>query len=446
MPDPSSTFGLSARAGRTTAQPINYLIATALAKENLISLAAGLVDQETLPTTELAAIAAELLGDGVAGRQSLQYGSTAGLPELRTGLLEWMCELDGVRPGALSLTPENVVVSSGSQQLLFILTDILVDPGDIVITGWPSYFVYTGVLRAAGAEVRGVDLDEDGMIPEALEATLAGIEAEGKLDRVKIVCVCDYYQNPTGITLSADRRGRILDIVRAWSKDHLICLIEDAAYRELHAADVRPPETFKSLEADNRQVVFTSTISKPFSPGLRTGYAFLPEALVEPVLNQKGNHDFGSSNFNQHLIWRALRDGLYGRHVDHLRRRYDQKREAMLAALGKHLGGLAPGIRWTHPTGGLYVYVTLPEDVDTGGDGPLFQAALDEGVLYVPGQFCYVPDATRPVPRNQLRLTHGTVDETAIDEGVRRLGRAVARVLGRGAYAPAVGERGARTP
>jgi len=432
-------FRFSAKAGRTVPQPINYMLGPILQREGMISLAAGLVDQQTLPASGVARLSGEMLADEPTGRQSLQYGSTAGLPQLRQELLDYLCRLDGLTPEQLSLTADNLVVGSGSQQLLYIVTDVLVDPGDIVITAWPSYFVYTATIVSLGASVRAVDIDDGGMIPEALAELLEQLKRGGELGRVKIVYLCDYFQNPTGITLSPERRQRILEIVRSYSTADRICLLEDAAYQELSVDGPAVPPTIKSYERDNAQVVLAKTFSKPFSPGLRLGYAVLPDELVEPVLNQKGNHDFGSSNFLQHLLLRALRSGLYAEHVPMLRRQYAVKRDAMLSALETHLGAEPEGVSWTRPGGGLYVFLTLPEGMDTGRDADLFAAALDEGVLYVPGEHCYGPDPRREVPRNRIRLTFGSVDEPSIAEGVARLARAIKKVAGK--RAPGLGHR-----
>ncbi len=424
-----SGFRFSAKAARTATQPINFLVELALHDKDgkLISLAAGLVDEQTLPADEVRRLTGELLADEVLGRKALQYGTTAGLAELRETILDYVCNLDGVTSGELSLTPDNVIVASGSQQLLYIITDILVDPGDIVITEWPSYFVYTGALVSLGASVRAVEMDDEGMSTDTLKSTLEDLKRSGDLERVKIVYLCDYYQNPTGITLSQRRREELLAIVRSYSTGHRICILEDAAYREL-SCEGPAPRSIKSYEHDNAQVVLAQTFSKPFSPGLKTGYAILPDEMVEPVLNQKGGHDFGSSNFAQHILLRAMRSGVYAEHVEILKRRYKAKRDATLKALEENLGDFEPErTSWTLPGGGLYVYLTLPERFDTGPEEDLFNAAMDEGVLYVPGEYCYGPDPRRKPERNHIRLTFGTVDEQAIGEGVARLARAVRR-------------------
>ena len=417
-------FGFSARAARTVPQPINYLITAGLRDKNLISLAAGLVDSGTLPTEELIELTTQVMRDPACNRLSLNYGDTCGLIALRERVLEHIHELDGVSAADLNINVDNVLLGSGSQQLLYFVSDVLLDPGDIVITEWPTYFVYTSVLTSLGASVRAVEMDEQGMRMDSLEETLRELKRSGEIKRLKIVYTVDYYQNPTGITLSADRRPRLLELVREYSTDHRICLLEDAAYREL-AGEGQAPATIKSYERDNAQVVLAQTFSKPFSPGLRTGYAILPDDLAKAVGNSKGNCDFGSSNFTQHLLWQAMRTGVYQKHAETLRKRYRAKRDCMLAALDRAFQGFEGEISWTRPGGGLYVWVTLPEGMDSNKGSDLFETCLAQGVLYVPGEYCFGPDPRRQAPTNQFRLTYGTVDEAAIEEGIARLAKAV---------------------
>ncbi|MBI1372079.1 MAG: aminotransferase class I/II-fold pyridoxal phosphate-dependent enzyme [Phycisphaera sp.] len=423
MVEERTSFRFSQRATRATEQPIGYLMTMAVDHPELISLAAGLVDNATLPGDESRAILTKMLSDERAAQAALQYGTTEGHAQLRRVLLEHMAGLDGLTPEDFDASPDDVVVTTGSQQLLFLITDVLVDPGDIVITEWPSYFVYTGALKAMGAEVRCVDIDEHGMIPEKLDALLAELAHAGDLHRVKIVYTVDYHQNPSGITLRADRRPRLLEIVQRYSAEHRILLLEDAAYRELTYEGTAPP-AIKTYDTDNKSVALLQTFSKPFSPGLKTGYGLLPRDLAERVLIQKGSHDFGSANICQHLLLRAMTEGVYAQHVKLLCKAYAAKRDAMLAALDEHLGDV-DGVTWTRPSGGLYVWLTLPEGVDTGRGASLIDKAIAEGVLYVPGVYSYPDDATRTKPTNQMRLSFGLPGEAQIVEGIARLARAI---------------------
>ena len=428
----STSFALSSRAMRTGDQPIGFLITTALANPHVISLAAGLVDYETLPCPETRALMAELLTDDATGRARLNYGTTLGLPALRQSLLKHLARLDRQSTEEFNASADQIVVTNGSQQLLALLTEALVDPGDIVITAWPSYFVYTGVLVTAGADVRCVDIDDQGMVPEELDKLLEQIERAGQLHRVKIVYIVSYHDNPTGVTLSEARRPEILRIVKRYSREHRILLLEDAAYREL-TFEGEPPRSIRrsesSEERDDQQVALLQTFSKPFAPGFKVGYGLLPRELVEKVGLLKDNLDFGTANLSQHLVLRAMTSGLYEKHVAMLRRRYHEKATCMLEAICEHLGNYCPAeTHWTRPRGGLYVWLTLPERIDTTRTGPLFTAAVREGVLYVPGSYCYGPDPTRKTPKNTIRLSFGTATLDHIREGVERLGKAIRQI------------------
>lgn len=396
-----------------------------MSNPGIISLAAGLVDYETLPSAETRELVASLLTDDAVGRARLNYGTTLGLPALRQELIHHLARLDGQTPEQFGASADQVVVSNGSQQLLALLTDALVDPGDIVITAWPSYFVYTGVLVTAGAEVRCVDCDEKGMIPEKLDALLGQIEKEGKLGRVKIVYVVDYHDNPMAVTLSEDRRPKLLEVVRRYSKSHRILLLEDAAYREL-TFEGEPPKSIRYYDPQLRHVALLQTFSKPFAPGFKVGYGLLPRDLVDKISLMKDNLDFGTANLNQHVMLRAMTSGLYDRHAAMLRRRYHEKAAAMLESLEEHLGDFAPGeLHWTHPRGGLYVWLTLPKGFDTARTSPLFARCVKEGVIYVPGAYCFGPDPTRTVPKNTMRLSFGTATIEHVREGVKRLSNAI---------------------
>jgi len=335
-----------------------------------------------------------------------------------------VASLDGLTVDQLNATPENVIISSGSQQLLFILSDIFIDPGNIVIMAWPSYYVYTGTLQSMGAEVRTVEMDEAGIRTDDLENVLQSLAAEGKLQKVKILYLQTYHQNPTGLTLSAERRPIVVDLVKKYSTNHKILILEDAACRELTYEGQQLP-SIKKYDPTNEFVLVTHTFSKTFAPGVRTGYALLPNDLVKPFMLQKGNHDFGSGSFCQHLLLAAMKKGVYQKHLAALCTRYTAKRDAMLEALEENLGGPSGTIRWHKPSGGLYVYLTFPETIDTGQDGQLFQAALNEGVLYLPGEFCFGPDPTRRTPRNTMRLCFGKVSIEQIRQGIVRLAKAI---------------------
>ena len=420
-------LSLSVKSARTTEQPISYYMQQALENPDLISLAAGLVDQDSLPVAEAARAVAEIMADPDAGRAALQYGTTAGLPSLRERVWHHVARLDGIAPDAYGLDSDDVVITTGSQQLLYLLNEVLLDPGDIVIAEAPSYFVHHGVLISHGVRVLTVPMDEHGLRTDALEALLESLAARGALDRLKLIYTCDYYQNPSGLTLSLERRRRLVELARRFSRRHRILILEDAAYRELGFAP-RGSASVKSFDDGNRHVIYAGTFSKPCAPGLKTGYALLPRELVAALLSIKGGHDFGSGNFAQHLVDRLMENGSYDRHVTELRHVYRDKCAAMLAALTEQFGDW-PEVRWTRPEGGMFIWLTLA-DVDTGPSGPLLAAALEQGMLYVPGEFCHVPDDNGQLPRNEMRLCYGVEPPERLREAIRRLRRAADAACG----------------
>ena len=423
---------LSRRAGRTAENPIGYLMHQAVANPDLISLAAGLVDQESLPADETLATLTELLSDRDAARRALQYGTTQGHERLRELVVERLERLEGCLAREMGVDAGHVVITTGSQQFLQLISDVLFDPGDIVLMGSPDYFVYMGVLTGLGVRVIGVPLDEHGIVTEALDETLDHLDRAGQLERVKLVYCCSYSQNPSGVTLAPERRTRILDIVRKWSRFGRIFLLEDAAYRELYYS-AQAPRSIRSFDSRGETVILTQTFSKPYSPGLKIGYSVLPDDLLGPVLREKGNHDFGSANFNQHLLARVMESGRYEEHVAKLREIYRAKLRAMLHSLEQEFSRLDVEAQWTRPAGGLYVWLTLPESMDTGRSGQLFQRCLEKSVLYVPGEYCFpgerLDHGPCPLggPSHTMRLSFGVQPVDGIREGIARLAAAVAQ-------------------
>ncbi|QJW96299.1 aminotransferase-like domain-containing protein [Frigoriglobus tundricola] len=415
----------SGKSNRTTDSPISYFIKKAIETPGLISFAAGLVDEGSLPVDDVRVAAAEILADPLTGRAALQYGSTQGLPELREQVLQLVCTADGVKPADVNLTAADVCITTGSQQLLYLLGEVLFDPGDIVITEAPSYFVFHSLLVSHGTKVLTVPMDAAGMRVDELEALLERLRRSGDLARVRGIYTVDYFQNPTGLTLAVERRKRLVELARRFSTDHRIIVLEDAAYRELRFTGGDLPSV-KRFDTTNEFVVYTGTFSKPCAPGLKTGYAILPPDLMAPILHLKGSHDFGSANLSQHIAARLIASGAYARHAEELRAVYRHKRDVMLNALGAEFADF-PAASWTVPDGGFYVWLTL-DGIDTGPNGPLVPAALEAGVLYVPGEFGHVPDESGSSPSNECRLCFGVATTEQVTEGIRRLRKACAAV------------------
>jgi len=420
---------LSELGRRTEAPPISWLMAEALARPQLISLAAGFTDNESLPVKEVRRLLERILSSPRTGQPALQYGITPGDDVLRRLTSRRLRLLDGQPAGRRAYTPERMVVTNGSQQMLYMVTEALCDPGDIVLVEDPSYFVYLGILQSHGVRARGIRMEQDGLDLRRLEEVLAGLRRTGELRRVKLLYLVTYYQNPTGRTTSYAKKVGALKLLRKYeaAAGHPIFLLEDAAYRELRFAgeDVK---SSLAIQGSLERVVYAGTYSKPFASGARVGFGLMPEPVLTPVLRIKGNHDFGSSNLLQQLLAGALASGLYQKHLAVLRRRYAYKARLMRAALREHF---PPEVEWEEPSGGLYFWARLPERLKSGSTSRVFRTALRRNLLYVPGELCYADDPTRRKPNHEMRLSFGGATEANVSKGIARLGAVLRECLGR---------------
>jgi len=363
-------------------------MSTALSQPRLISLAAGFTDQVTLPVEETRAIMEELLGSAKSGSVTLQYGTTLGDPILRELTASRLQLLDGNTALSSIATAERMIITNGSQQLLYMVTEALCDPGDIVLVEDPSYFVYLGILQSHGVRTKGVRMQPDGLDLAHLEELLTTLQREKQLHRLKLLYLVSYYQNPTGLTTSFEKKIGALKLLRRFERaaGHTLYLLEDAAYRELR---------FRGED-------------------------------VKSALAIKGNHDFGSSNLLQQLLARALGSDLYERHLAVLRNRYAQKAKVTRKALQQHF---PPSVRWREPEGGLYFWPRLPHPLTSGTRSRFFHEALRKEVLYVPGELCYADDRDRRKPNNEMRLSFGAASEGNLRAGIERLGQVLQKLL-----------------
>lgn len=423
---PPAEFSFSERTKFSRDQPISYLMHKALSRPELISLAAGFVDQDSLPVDATRHAFEKVFSDSKQAKMALQYGTTAGYLPLREAVLNRWLIADKQTPEETGLNADRVVMTAGSNQLLHLITEALCDPGDIVLCTAPTYFVYLGILKSMGIRAVSVDLDEEGMIPESLQERLEALDTAGLLPKVKAIYVVSYYDNPANVNLAKSRRPAIVELAKRYSQHHRIAVFEDAAYRDLRYSGEDLP-SLRSFDESGDTVAIAQTFSKSFSPGIRVGYGILPEDLVGPACNLKGNLDFGSPNLAQQLMTVVLEDGLFEGQVATLRQTYQVKLQAMLEAAEEYFSDL-PGVHWYTPTGGLYVWLTLPENVDTGPDGKLFDLAMDEGMLYVPGQYAY-PSEPHPPAKNTIRLSYGVQSPERIREGMKLLAHAVQKIL-----------------
>ncbi|EEF60545.1 putative transcriptional regulator, GntR family [Pedosphaera parvula Ellin514] len=322
-----------------------------------------------------------------------------------------------------------MIITNGSQQMLYMVTEAMCDEGDVVIVEDPTYFVYLGILQSRGIKGRGVRIEEDGLSLEHLEQVLESLKKSGEIKRLKMLYLVSYFQNPSGVTTSYEKKVGALKLLRKYEKaaGHPIFLLEDAAYRELRfkGEDVKSALSAKGFA---NRVIYAGTYSKPFATGTRVGFGILPDPVYTAVIRIKGNHDFGTSNLLQQLLVKALSSGRYEEHLTALQKRYAKKAKGMLVAMKQYFPA---EVQWWEPLGGLYYWARVPQALKTGVKSKLFQKALAKDVLYVPGELCYANDPTRRKPENAMRISFGGGTEQNIQLGIERLGGVLREMLGK---------------
>jgi 2-aminoadipate transaminase len=364
-------------------------------RPGLVSLAGGSPYLQSLPLDRLAATAAVIIAD--EGLTALQYGSGQGTEELRTQVCEVMAA-----EGILDALPQNVVITAGSQSAQDVATKVFCNPGDVVLVENPTYVGALNTFEAYQVQVETVEMDSAGLVPDLLEAKIKALQAAGK--SIKFLYTIPNFNNPSGITLAAERRQQVVDICRKAN----ILVLEDNPYGLLRF-DGEPLAPLRA--ANPADVIYMGSFSKIFAPGLRIGWALVPEHLQRRYYLASEAVTLCPPTLNQMLVSAYLRDYDWKGQIETYRGLYAERCRAMLAALEDHMPA---GASWTSPEGGFFVWVTLPEGVDTY---PLLKKAIDAGVVFIPGA-AFTPSAE---PSNKLRLAFSAVPPDAIAEGVRRL-------------------------
>ncbi len=370
-------------------------------RPDIISFAGGLPDPETFPREELAQIANKLLRENY--RNVLQYGISEGSQTLRRALIDWL------QPQGLKLDMEQVLVTTASQQGLDMLAKAFIDPGDVIFCGLPTYLGAIQAFSLFQADKIGVPLEEDGMDLDVLEKRIA--EARQVKKALKAIYVIPDFQNPTGITMSLAKRKRLLDIARR--EDLLI--FEDNPYGQLRFAGEAIP-SLKSMDTDGR-VILLLTFSKLLAAGLRLAVLIADTDVIEVLIRVKQATDLCTSKLTQHLAARYFLDCDVEDHLKVLRERYRCKRNAMLTSLERYIPA-EEGISWTRPEGGLFLWVRLPEGIDTE---EMFPRAVEHKVAYVIGRAFHVDGSGE----NTMRLSFSVNPEVEIEEGIKRLSEVV---------------------
>lgn len=382
----------AARTAGLSASEVRALFAVA-SRPEVVSLAGGMPFVSALPTELVTGAIDRLLRE--RGPVALQYGSGQGAPELREQILEVMA-LEGIRGSV-----DDVVVTTGSQHALELIAKLFLDPGDVVLAEGPSYVTALVVFRSFQAEVSHVPMDEHGLIPAALRERIAALKAAGK--RLKFLYTVPTFNNPAGVTLSWERRIELLEIAR----ENDILVLEDNPYGLLYF-DGPPPHAMRSIEKDG--VVYLGTFSKTLAPGFRVGWALAPHAIREKLILANEAAVLSPSSFTQLVISEYLATTDWKAQIDTFRGVYRERRDAMLSALAEHL----PKLSWTLPNGGFYVWLTLPDQVDSKS---MLPRAVKQLVAYTPGTAFYSDGNGR----NNIRLSFCYPTPDFIREGVRRL-------------------------
>jgi len=368
-------------------------------RPEMISFAGGLPAPETFPVEDLKKIVIEVLeNDGAA---ALQYGSTEGDTKLRQILV------DRHNVAGLKLTVDNLIITTGSQQALDLIGKILIDPGDYVICGLPSYLGGLNAFSVYGAKLQGIPFDEKGMNPKELEKAIVGIKDLGRI--VKFIYIIPDFQNPAGITAPESRRLEILAIAEKYN----LLIVEDSPYREIRFNGT-PQKLIYDLDKSGR-VITLFTFSKILAPGFRLAWAIGDPALLDKIVMAKQSADLCTPVFVQKIAARYIEKGLLEKNLVKTIALYKERCAYMIDCLHRFMPA---GVKWTEPDGGLFLFVTLPEHLDSL---KILEKAIQNNVAFVTGSVFFCNDAGK----NTLRLNFSFSNKTQIEEGISRLGAVI---------------------
>ncbi|WP_107689278.1 PLP-dependent aminotransferase family protein [Coprothermobacter proteolyticus] len=375
---------------------------------SFISFAGGYPDPDVFPVEELKEVSVEAL-DKYA-KKALQYSATEGVPELRQYLVKFMEEEENVK----GLGEENIIITTASQQSLFLVGLVLIDPGDVVMVEAPTYLGALSAFDPFEPDYVSVPTDDDGIIPEKLEEMVIDLKKKGK--KVKFLYVIPTFQNPAGYTLSLERRKRIVEI--AEEQDFLI--VEDDPYTYLVYEGERPP-CVKSFD-NSDHVIYLSTFSKTFVPGFRLGWIVAHKDIIRRIAISKQAADLCTGAYMQYITYLYMQKGHFMKHIEAMRDIYKVKHAAMLEALDKYMSDI-PGVYWSKPKGGFFVWLVLPETVDCD---QLFDKAIEHKVVYVRGSAFFADGQGK----NTARLNFSQPKVEDIDKGIKILADVIKETMG----------------
>lgn len=374
-----------------------------IARPEIISFAGGLPDPDLFPREEISLILQSVMKN--YSTEALQYGTTEGQKLLKDAIIQLTKETEGIE-----LKPENLLIVSASQQGLDMCSRIFLNRGDAVITAAPTYLGGLQAFEAAGAEVYGAESDEFGLTVEGLEKSLKELQAAGK--QCKFIYIVPDFQNPTGTTIPQERRIKILELAEKYNT----LVLEDSPYRQVRF-EGKAPDTFLKLDSGKGHVVTLFTFSKVFVPGFRLGYIVGPADIIQRCVILKQAMDLCTSPFLQLAAAEYLRAGYLKKHIQEIVKMYGKKRDFMLQMLEKYMPSQ---VTWTRPEGGLFLWVTVPEYIDT--QKMLALALEQQNVAYVAGVDFY---PARNAKRNNFRLNFSYSSFEQIEEGIKRLANTI---------------------
>jgi 2-aminoadipate transaminase len=374
------------------------------ARPEIISLAGGLPDTSTFPAEDFAALMARVAVD--ASARALQYGPTEGLDEVKRCIAQVMAAED------MEVEPEDLLVTTGGQQVIDLVCKTLLDPGDVVVAEGPTYPGAVPVFVSYQADVVQIEMDEHGMRTDVLRAELERLDREGRVP--KFIYTVPSFHNPGGVTLALERRQELVRIAH----ERELLVLEDNPYGLLRY-EGRPLPTLYSLDG-GEFVIYLGTFSKILSPGLRLGWAAAPRPVLEKMNLGKGGADLCSSTLSQQFVITYFAERDWRTYLHSLVELYRRRRDTMLEALAEQL---PPEAAWTRPAGGLFIWARLPDFIDTTD---LLARALRENVAFVPGRAAYLNGRGGA----EMRLNFSGVGDADIREGVRRIGKVVREQVG----------------
>ncbi len=369
----------------------------------VISFAGGLPSPESFPVQELYDILCDIMKN--EAQVALQYGATEGDTLLRTLLVERYKKM------GLNISLKNVIITTASQQALDLIGKIFIDRGDKIIVGLPSYLGALGAFNSYGADMVGIPLDEHGMSVTKLEEVLKDLQSENK--KPKFIYIIPDFQNPSGITMPKKRRLEIIELAKKYD----VLIIEDSPYRELRF-EGEPVETMYHLD-NSEQVVMLGTFSKIFAPGFRIGWVVGNEHILDKIVVAKQSTDLCTPPYTQRIAARYIEQGLLDSNIKKIIDLYREKRDAMLEAFEQYM---PEGVTWTKPEGGLFLFLTVPEHIDTG---ELFLDAIKEKVAFVTGSSFYCNGKGK----NTMRINFSYSAKDMNIEGVKRLAKVIKSYL-----------------